>query len=254
MRPECRLLVLVLAAGPLSAPGTAEAMASVEPAEPVQVDAETALREGNRRFREGRLEAAVEAYRAGLEPGGEVPVLAYNLGTALHRLGRLPEAILWYRRAQAAGSTDPWLAENLERARSDLAAARRGPPAPLAPALLHPWLPRAVAALLAWAGLVTALVAPPRGRAVAAVLLTAALAAWAGAALVRRLGPQPAVLLSACPPALPAGSEVWVVAEPSGAYRVSGSGDLCPAATVGLLDTRGRSEGVLAPEAPWGGS
>ncbi len=47
---------------------------------------------GNRLFRDGRYEEAVQAYRAALEDGTDTPVLHYNLGTALLRLGRYDEA------------------------------------------------------------------------------------------------------------------------------------------------------------------
>ena len=75
------------------------------------------LREGNRLFREGRLEEAREAYAAGYLPDQPHPVLAYNLATTAHRLGQLPEAILWYRRSAAVNPGDPWLQENLAGAR-----------------------------------------------------------------------------------------------------------------------------------------
>lgn len=47
---------------------------------------------GNRLYREGRIEEAVEAYRSALQDGNRSPELRYNLGTALLRLGRLDEA------------------------------------------------------------------------------------------------------------------------------------------------------------------
>lgn len=191
-------------------------------------DPGTALREGNHAFREGRLEAAVEAYRRGLGTAEVDPVLAYNLGTALHRLGRLPEAVLWYRRAQAAGSADPWLEENLERARRDLGAVRLDPPRVLAPIFLHPWLAGVLASALAWAGLFAVLLAPAARRRLAVPLLAAAVGVWAGALALERFGPHPAVLLADCGPSLPAGSEVWGVEESSGVFRVSPTGTICP--------------------------
>jgi Ca-activated chloride channel homolog len=47
---------------------------------------------GNRHYRAGRYEQAVEAYRAALEDGDDRAELRYNLGTALLRLGRYEEA------------------------------------------------------------------------------------------------------------------------------------------------------------------
>lgn len=196
---------------------------------------EAALREGNRLFRRGELAAAVEAYRRGTGGGRTDPLLAYNLGTALHRLDRLPEAVLWYRRAQAAGSRDPWLAENLVRARRDLGAPRRGPPALVAPLLRHRWLAPAAAALLAWAALVAALRAPPDRRLGVGALLAASLLLWGGGLALRRLGPRPAVLLAPCSRDLPAGSEVWVTPDSAGAVRVVGSRVRCAAAEVGTV-------------------
>ena len=83
-----------------------------------QPDSRAALNEGNRRFRDGQIEAAVEAYLRGYSPAAPHPTLLYNLGTALHHLDRLPEAILWYRRA--AESDDLWLKDNLLLARRSL--------------------------------------------------------------------------------------------------------------------------------------
>lgn len=50
------------------------------------------LERGNRHFRAGRYDEAVEAYQAALEDGEDSAVLRYNLGTALLRLGRYAEA------------------------------------------------------------------------------------------------------------------------------------------------------------------
>lgn len=228
------LLVLLASLSPAPAGGADPA--SGGPA----LDPAAALRRGNRAFREGRLEAAVGSYVQGAGQRPTDPVLCYNLGTALHALGRLPEAVLWYRRARAAGSEDPWLADNLARARSELAAPRLGPPALLAPLLLHPWLPRAVAAGLAWSGLLAALLGPSRRGRAACVLLIAALAAWLGAVAARELGPRPAVLLAACSPALPAGTELWVVRDRSGGFRVTGLAVHCPAPAVAPIEPEAR--------------
>ena len=100
-------------------------------------DPQTALEQGNRHFRAGRLEEALSSYRAGWDPRHPHPILAYNLGTTAHHLGQLPEAVLWYRRAiRIAGDGDVWLTENLARARERLAAPRWPPSGLLA------WLAR----------------------------------------------------------------------------------------------------------------
>jgi Ca-activated chloride channel homolog len=50
------------------------------------------LERGNRLYREGRYEEAVEAYRRALDSGRPSTQLHYNLGTALLALGNYPEA------------------------------------------------------------------------------------------------------------------------------------------------------------------
>lgn len=197
------------------------------------VDAEAALREGNRLFRDGELDAAIAAYRRG--PAETTPLLAYNLGTAYHRQGRLPEAVLWYRRAAATGSHDPWLRENLESARDELGAVRLGPGTAAAPLLRRPWLATAGAAVLAWGALAAALFLPARRRRAGALaLLAAALALWAAGFGAQRLGPREAVLLEPCGE-LPAGSEVWVEAADGKGFHVRGEDRTCPAPAVGLV-------------------
>ena len=47
---------------------------------------------GNRHYRAGRYEQAIEAYRQAIEDGDDRPQLRYNMGTALLRLGRYEEA------------------------------------------------------------------------------------------------------------------------------------------------------------------
>lgn len=216
------------------------ALLALLPAAAQDTDPEAALRAGNRAFRQGDLAGAVEAYRRGIGGAPVDPVLAYNLGTALHRLGRLPEAVLWYRRAAATGSPDPWLADNLERARSDLAAPRLGPPPVLALPLRRPaWLP-AVAAAAAWGALLVALAGGRRRRGAAVLLLAAGLVLFLGQLALSRFGPRPAVLLAPCGEDLPAGSEVWVLRRGGGAFRVTGPGAPCPADAVGLVDSTER--------------
>lgn len=189
---------------------------------------ETALREGNRLFRAGRLEAAMEAYRAGWEADGESPVLAYNLGTTAHHLGRLPEAVLWYRRAErlSGGRPDRWLAENLERARRSLDASRLPPPAPWRWLMPPTTLLLSIAALAAWLCLGLVVMRPRLGgRAARVAVVAGLLAAVALAATVasRLLAPEPAVLIAECvgtEDRLPMGSEVWVRRREEGDYRV----------------------------------
>lgn len=188
--------------------GTADAVRTTDP-----------LREGNRLFRRGDPAGAVDAYRAaGPEALREDPVLAYNLGTALHRLGRLPEAVVWYRRARRLPGHDPWLESNLERARATLAAPHLPPPTLLRPFLLHPGLLQTAAVLASWAALILAARSIrggfPVGPRAAFVLLIAGAALWSAQAAIEAFGPRPAVLTEPCDHSLPAGSEVW--ASPAG--------------------------------------
>lgn len=201
------------------------------------VDPQRALHEGNRLFRDGRVEAAVEAYLAGHAPGSPHPTLIYNLGTALHHLERLPEAVLWYRRA--GDVADPWLTDNLW-------LARRGLGSQILPA--GGWLGRLgrhvdalqlAAVAVGWAVLLL-VIARPRtsGWLLLAAALTAGSLYGAGAA-VERWGPRPAVLVQDCftPDAeLPAGTEAWVRPAADGRWSISGtSGVSCPPETVELV-------------------
>lgn len=209
-------------------------------------DSTSALRRGNRLFREGDLAAALEAYAQGLAPepaeSGLAPLLAYNLGATAHRLGRLPEALLWYRRAERGLADDPWLLDNLTLAREALGAIRHPPPG------FAGWLAdqegRAAAAgiAVAWGALALALLG--HGRvAPRAILVTAAAAGvlYGASALPGVVGPFPAVLLEECSaPAgeLPAGSEVWVVPAPGARWRLAGGAEpaSCHAGAVALID------------------
>ncbi len=202
-------------------------------------DPSAALSDGNRLFRDGRLEAAVAAYLAGAAEGEPHPTLCYNLGTALHHLDRLPEAVLWYRRAAESGAGDPWLEDNLWLARRALGSRA------LPPGSVLGWLRqqaggvRLAAVVIAWLTLLLVTVQPGIPiRAVAAAALSAA-AIYGGAAAIERWGPQPAVILQACPTGageLPAGTQAWVSPAPGGHWRISGAGDaVCPADTVALV-------------------
>lgn len=198
--------------------------------------AETALREGNRLFRAGRLEEALAAYAGGWDPRSPQPVLAYNLGTTAHHLGRLPEAVLWYRRAAPGLGGDRWLVENLARARRDLGTGAPAPPG--LPARLAAWWSWLLAAGAASAWVWLALLLLGRGAEdrlwspadlpglVAGLLLLSAL-------VTPFLAPRPAVLLEPCgggEAALPAGAEVWGRPAEGGAFRIElpGTEILCP--------------------------
>ena len=201
----------------------AAATAADEPA----TDPLTALHEGNRLFRNGHVEAAVEAYRAGYSPAAPHPTLVYNLGTALHHLERLPEAILWYRRA--GGSDDPWLADNLWLARRSL-GSQVLPAGGFSGALTRRAdVLRWVAVGLAWASLVLVIARPrwPIWALAAALLLGAALYATAAVAQRADCRTDAGELL--------AGTEAWVRPLADGGFQVAGSGLDCPAEVVALV-------------------
>jgi Ca-activated chloride channel family protein len=61
---------------------------------------------GNRLYRAGKYEEAVEAYQAALRSGDDSPELRYNLGTALLQLGRFPDAEQNFRAALDAVEPD----------------------------------------------------------------------------------------------------------------------------------------------------
>ena len=237
---------------------------------------ETALREGNRLFRDGDLPGARDAWAegwrdAGGPQGSAAALLAYNLGTTAQLRGELPEAVLWYRRAELGRPGDPWLADNLALARESLAAEGSVTVRPRGVWRLavegRLWL-RIAGVALAWAALVCLAWAfrrplRPAGRRRAAVAVTALLAAlaglaWGAAALAAARGPRPAVLLAPCPAApggpaadtsagtstsmgggaeLSPGSEVWVLPH-DGGFRVLGQepSPVCPAPAVGLVE------------------
>lgn len=236
-------LVLVLAGFPaLSGQETAEAAGAVEPADAAEptdaaepVDPLAALTEGNRLFRNGQIEAAAEAYRAGYSPQAVHPTLVYNLGTAYHHLGRLPEAILWYRRAGA--SDDPWLEENLALARRSL-KNQRLPAAGLVGFMTrHGTALRWLGIVLAWAAL-AALAWPRLPLWGLGGLLLLCVGLYGTAVAADRWGPRPAVLLADCRTGageLPAGTEAWVRRLADGSFGVDGAEIVCPAETVELI-------------------
>lgn len=221
-------LRLALALAALGLGGAVVAAADGDPADPT-ADPVAALEAGNGLFRDGRLEEAVAAYRAGWDPSRPNPTLLYNLGTTLHHLDRLPEAILWYRRA--AGSDDPWLDENLWLARRTL-GSRSLPPHGLLGLVARAGHPIELAAIvLAWAALLL-WIGWPRfaGAALAAAAL--ALGLWGAAAGAEQWGPRAVVVLEDCATGggdLPAGSEAWASRDGDGPWRISGvDGGTCP--------------------------
>jgi tetratricopeptide (TPR) repeat protein len=198
-------------------------------------DPVAALTEGNRHFRNGQLEAAVEAYRRGYSPDAPHPTLLYNLGTALHHLDRLPEAILWYRRA--GGSEDPWLEENLWLARRSLGSQVMPPGGPVGWLTRHTGPLRIGGVALAWAALLLLIAAPRLPRTAAAVAGVLALLLYGTAAGVERWGPREAVVLESCSsPAgeIPPGTETWVQPLDDG-WRIAGSRATCPPDAVALV-------------------
>lgn len=221
------LLLLLVAGGSWGAPAAFAAPA----------DAVEALREGNRLFREGRLEPAYDAYLAGWDAQAPHPVLLYNLATTAHHLGRLPEAVLWYRRAATVNPDDPWVKENLRQARSALGLEPYPPPGVAARIVYHRSLVYSAAAALAWAGLLLWIFRPRHSVRLAAGLGVAALLLYGGTLLATRIATTAAVLLEDCSDAeadLPAGSEIWLVGGSDESYEtvVHGTTVRCPASAV----------------------
>ncbi len=218
------------------------ALLAADPPTSDGADPQVALREGNRLFRDGQLEAAVETYRGAYRPGILHPTLAYNLGTALHHLDQIPEAILWYHRG--ADADDPWLQENLWLARRTL-GSQAVPPGNW----LARWVPwanslRLAAIGLAWLGLLLLIVSSriPWWTALSVGLLGTAL--YLGAHGLDRWGPAQGVLLQPCATAageLPAGTEAWVRRQADQSWAVlSGGARLnCPADAIKLVFPRG---------------
>ncbi len=199
-----------------------------------------ALREGNRLYREGRLEEAREAYLAGYSTEAPHPVLAYNLATTSHHLGFVPEAILWYRRAAASNPGDPWMQENLASARAGLGLQPY--PAPGAAGLVsrHQTALLYVAALFAWVGLLLWIARPRRSAVFAFTLFGIGVLVFGATLATVRNVPRAAVVLEDCSGDegdLPAGSEIWVTGRTEGGFRVAAGGAAmeCPADAVALV-------------------
>jgi tetratricopeptide (TPR) repeat protein len=108
----------------------AVALASAAFASP---EAETAFREGNQLYQQGRFAEAAQAYERVLALGVTAPELEYNLANAQVKAGNLAAAVLHYRRSLALDPTYESARKNLEYARSltqDLkpeAPPRQGP-------------------------------------------------------------------------------------------------------------------------------
>ncbi|MEE8526676.1 MAG: tetratricopeptide repeat protein [Thermoanaerobaculia bacterium] len=224
-------------------------------AELPETDPLTALNEGNRLFRNGQVQQAVETYGSGYHPASPHPTLLYNLATALHHLDRLPEAILWYRRAAevggapsaeavggevpAAGKGDPWLQENLWLARRSLGSEVLPAGGPLGWLGRHAGALRAAAIVLAWAALLVVIAVPRMPTWGTAVIALLAFSLYGGAIAVDRWGPRAAVVLEDCFTAageLPAGTEIWVRPATGGGWLISGSDNaVCEAGAVGLV-------------------
>lgn len=194
-----------------------------------------ALTEGNRLFRDGQVESAVEVYTRGSEGvARRHPTLLYNLGAALHHLDRLPEAILWYRRA--GSSNDPWLEENLFLARRSLGSQS------MPPGGAWHWLvdcrkylaPAAI--VLAWLSVLIVFRSDKR-LALTTVCVSGFL--YGASLAIDYWGPHPAVVLVDCSTTvgdLPAGTEAWVRLSDEGQWTISGSRNtFCPPESIELL-------------------
>ncbi len=213
-------------------------IAASDPA--ASVDPIAALNEGNRLFRDGRLEEAAEAYRAGFSPRAPHPTLVYNLGTTMHHLDRLPEAILWYRRA--GDSQDAWLHDNLWLARRTL-GSQSLPPGGIDGLLSRHGNMFSIAGIvLAW--IAVALIAFRRAPRWPWILAVGLALGFYGIALAgERWASRSAVLLEDCRTEageLPAGTEAWVRPGGNGQWRIAAEdAALCPPDAVALVSPRG---------------
>ncbi|HUO85847.1 MAG TPA: hypothetical protein VM617_00535 [Thermoanaerobaculia bacterium] len=238
--------------------------------------ARRSLAEGNRLVRDGELAAAVESYAAGWNEdaqGDVAGVLAYNLGTTLHRLDRRPEALLWYLRGQPLRPGDRWLNDNLGLVRRELAAPQQAPPGPLVAVAARSDALGLAAVATAWSALALLIVRrrePAAGRrrsaagGVAFALAVASLLLWLAATTTATLVPRPAVLLAPCggeeersdpdtpprrpgdrerqarrtPPSggtLPPGTEVWVRPVADGGWVLAGQAPpACPPGAIAV--------------------
>jgi len=202
-----------------------------------------ALREGNRLFREGRVEEAYDTYLEGFDAAAPHPVLSYNLGAAAHRLNRLPEAILWYRRAALVNPGDPWLQENLESARATLGLQPYPAPGLASAVSRHARTLYYLAALIAWVGAALWMARSRSRLRPTLTLLAVALTVYGAAVLAGRWTPIAAIVTEECTGRsgdLPAGSEVWIARNTGGRVEIAAGGlqITCPSEAVSPVTHR----------------
>jgi hypothetical protein len=205
-----------------------------------QVDQVSALREGNRLFREGRVEEAHAAYLRGYDATLPHSVLFYNLGTTAQHLDRLPESILWYRRAESISPRDPWLQENLGAARDTLGLRPYAPPGFAGSISRSARTLFYLAAAMVWGGVLLWFIRSRHPLLIPMVLVVSGMVVYAGTMIATRWAPAPAVLISDCASGngdLPAGSEIWIVRASTDTIDVA-AGQLvlqCPLETAAPL-------------------
>ena len=81
------------------------------------------IEEGAAAFEQGRLDEALEIWRAPLEQGRGSPALHTNLGVAYYRSGDHPRAIAHWKMARALSPRDADAAHNLAVVRSEIQGA-----------------------------------------------------------------------------------------------------------------------------------
>ncbi len=204
---------------------------------PASIDPMAALGEGNRLFRDGRLEEAASAYADGYQADSAHPTLVYNLGTTLHHLDRLPEAILWYRRA--GDSDDAWLHDNLWLARRTLGSQRLHAGGIDGLLARHNRLLAYAGIVLAWVTLGLFLLGDRLTTWVWIIAAILAITCYGTSMAANRWASQPAVLMQDCHSEageLPAGTEAWVRRQADGQWRVAADASpLCPPDSVALV-------------------
>ncbi len=207
----------------------------IVPVAPAQTaDDAKAFARATRDYNEGNYGPARESYRRLVESGSQNPAVFLNLGHANYRLGRDAEAALNYRRTLALDPGDKAARESLDHVLGKL-GVRGGL---WFPEIAGRYLPFDVLALLGsllfWAGLIMFVVAmfSPRSRnglAVSGVLVallgaSASVVAWVADTRISRADYAMVIVANAevrktpadnAPKqaALPAGSEVKVIAE-----------------------------------------
>ena len=228
---------------PLAAVAALAALAAAGAAEP-RADQIASLREGNRLYREGRLEEAYLAYLNGYWPEAPHPILTYNVATTSHHLGDLPGAILWYRRTESINPGDPWLRENLTHARVSLGLQPYAAPGGTGLMARHHLALLYLAAALAWIGVALWIARPRRSARTAMALVVSGVLLYAIIYLASVAAPRAAVITEACSGAqgdLPAGSEVWVIDEDAESYEIAAGRARvrCPRAAVMMVSATG---------------